>query len=55
MNYEFPDALRGSYGEPLGTCSETTPGSGVFVRKFANATVSMDCNTFVGSIVPGTQ
>ena len=38
------------FGEPLGVCAETAPGSGVFAREWAGATVQFDCNAGHGSI-----
>ena len=36
---------------PLGLCRETVPGvSGVFVREFEHANVSMDCGKWEGRI-----
>ena len=35
---------------PSGTCRETGPDSGVFVRSYTKAEVTMDCNTFVANI-----
>jgi hypothetical protein len=49
--YDFPAALNADYGEPLGLCSETAAGSGVFTREWSKASVSMDCNTWTPSIV----
>ena len=49
------------YGTPSGLCKETRapafrgtyhPGSGVFVRQWSNATVTMDCNEWEGTIAP---
>jgi hypothetical protein len=48
--YEYPDALNADYGEPLGLCSETASGSGVFVREWSKATVQMDCTTWTPTI-----
>ena len=48
--YEFPPELNGDYGEPLGLCSETVAGSGIFVREWTKATLQMDCNSWVPSI-----
>ena len=50
--YEFPDALRADYGAPLARCAETGAGTGVFTRAWSKATVTIDCNTLEGSIVP---
>lgn len=41
-----PAALDQNFGEPLGVCHETSVGSHVFTRKWTEATVSLDCNTF---------
>ena len=49
-HYAFPDALKGNYGQPLNLCSETAPNSGVFTREWSNAKISMDCNTYVGTV-----
>jgi hypothetical protein len=38
------------FGVPLATCSETSPGSGVFTREWEQATVSWDCNAQHGKI-----
>jgi len=47
----FPDELAQDYGEPLGLCEETVPGkSGIFKRSWTKSIVTVDCNTFVGSI-----
>jgi len=45
-----PRALDMDYGEPVEACSETAQGSGVFKRKWTKAEVSVDCNTWVGSV-----
>lgn len=50
LQYEFPAALTWDYGTPGGTCAETAPGSGIFTRQWSNATVTMDCNTWSGSV-----
>ena len=50
VEYEYPDALLSKYGAPLGVCAETSHGSGVFVREFANAKASMDCNSWTGNV-----
>jgi len=50
IEYEFPAALKADYGVPLGTCSETGPGTGVFTRSYTNAKAQMDCNTWTGSV-----
>jgi hypothetical protein len=38
------------YGAPVGECTETT--SGVFEREWSKATVTMDCNSWNGTITP---
>jgi hypothetical protein len=43
--YDYPSQLSLDYGEPLGLCAETAPGSGVFSREWSKSTVTMDCNT----------
>ena len=48
--YAYPTELNGDYGEPLGLCSETATGSGVFTREFTKSTVQMDCNTYTPQI-----
>jgi hypothetical protein len=49
--YPRPPQLDVDYGVPTSTCSETVPGqSGVFVRSYSNAAVSMDCNTYIANI-----
>ena len=43
-SYEHPPALAYDYGEPAEPiCHETSPGSGVFTRKWSKATVTLDC------------
>ena len=44
--YRRPAALDGDYGRPLGLCTETVPGSGVFTRRWSKATITFDCNTW---------
>lgn len=49
--YEYPaDLFNADYGEPVGICSETSPGCGVFVRDFTKSTVQMDCNTWTPTV-----
>ena len=48
--YEYPKELDGDYGEPLGLCTETAPGSGIFRRKWSNTNVTLDCNTWSADI-----
>ena len=50
QTYEYPDALNVDYGEPLGLCTETSVGSGVFTRDWSKATVQMDCNSWTPTI-----
>ena len=49
----FPNIpeLHADYGVPVGNCSEVGD-SGVFVREFSKASVSMDCNAWVGTVTP---
>ena len=47
-HYDLPGALFLDYGDPLGTCKETSPG--VFQRQFANAVAEFDTNTYQGSV-----
>ena len=49
-SYEVPEQINWDYGEPLGICEETDPGSGVFRREWTKATVQMNCNTWTPSI-----
>ena len=52
--YERPPALDRDYGEPLGLCAETQPGSRVFERRWTAArAVRFDCNSWVGTVEPG--
>ena len=49
-SFEYPAELfDADYGEPLGLCRETAPGSEVFVREWSRATVQMDCRTWTPS------
>lgn len=48
--YVVPDEINWDYGEPVGLCSETAPGSGVFTREWTKATFTMDCNTWTPTI-----
>jgi hypothetical protein len=46
-----PPALDVDYGEPVDEfCSETATGSGVFTREWSKVSVSMDCNTWTGTL-----
>ena len=50
--YQYPaEQFNADYGDPLGVCYETTPGSNVFVRNFTKSTVQMDCQTWVPTVV----
>lgn len=49
-DYVFPPQLQMDYGEPMGLCSETAPGSNVFARDWTKATVQMDCNKWEPTI-----
>jgi hypothetical protein len=41
-----PAFLDVDYGEPVGgVCAETGSGTGVFVRNYSRADVTMDCNS----------
>lgn len=49
--WKLPPQLRTEYGSPLGDFYETVPNaSGVFVRNFTRANVTVDCNSFTSSI-----
>lgn len=48
---DAPPALSLDYGDPIGTCAETAPGSGVFVRDFQRSTARFDTTTYTGTIV----
>jgi hypothetical protein len=51
LEFAFPDALNADVGEPTELCHETVPGSsGVFVRDWTKASVSMDCTTWTGTV-----
>ena len=55
QNYYFPPEFNADYGEPAvagpaGICKETAPQSGIFTREYSKASVSMDCNTWKGTI-----
>jgi hypothetical protein len=50
--YTRPPSLDVDYGTPTsGVCTETGASSGIFVRNYTRADVTMDCNTFTASIV----
>ena len=49
--YEYPaQQFNADYGDPLGVCSETAAGSGIFVRDFTKSTVQMDCSTWTPTV-----
>jgi hypothetical protein len=48
--YYFPPEFNVDYGVPAALCSETAPGSNVFVREYSKATVTMDCAAWKGQI-----
>ena len=50
-NYPAPPTFPHDFGEPLGLCGQSVPGSGVFVREWSRATVSMNCSSWQPSIV----
>merc|ERR1712032_928504 len=50
-----PAVLDSDFGTPLGLCSETSPGSGVFERNYTKAIIRMDCEVWKGTIVPVTS
>lgn len=50
-DWTFPTALSNDYGTPTsGLCTETAPGSAVFSREYTKASVTMDCNTWTGTV-----
>ena len=51
IRYHFPAELEADYGEPRGVCRETARGSGVFVREWSKAEVTLDCNHWNATIV----
>jgi hypothetical protein len=50
MGMDDGQLLNADYGEPVGLCAETAPGSGVFRRQWTRATVEMDCADWTASI-----
>ena len=52
--YERPPQLDADYGEPLGACEETVPGSSMrFIRPWTRAkAIEFDCNTWTGTVEP---
>lgn len=44
-----PSSLDVDYGDPLGFCSETSPGSQVWFRNFTKSDIVMDCSTFTAT------
>jgi hypothetical protein len=52
VEYEFPEPLTFDYGVPTGVCQETVPGqSGIFIREWTKANITINCNTFDFDIV----
>ena len=49
-DFQWPQELDIDFGEPLGLCAETAPGSGTFTREFEKATVQMSCETYEPTI-----
>ena len=45
-----PRELDRDYGEPLGTCKETAPGTGIFEREWSKASVQLDCGAWKGTV-----
>eukprot|EP00040_Diaphanoeca_grandis_P010883 m.55771 g.55771 ORF g.55771 m.55771 type:complete len:437 (-) comp22130_c0_seq1:171-1481(-) len=50
-----PAGMDTDYGVPLSTCSETSPGSGIFMREWSKASVSVDCTKWTGTIKMKSQ
>ena len=50
QQFERPPILDADFGDPAGLCTETAPGSGVFQREFAHATVQMNCSSWTPSV-----
>lgn len=48
--YQTPDELNWDFGTPMELCHETANGTGVFVREWTKATISMDCNVWEPNI-----
>jgi hypothetical protein len=50
-DWTFPAALNADYGVPTsGFCAETAPGSQVFTREYSQASVTMDCTAWKGTV-----
>jgi len=49
-SYEYPAQFDLDYGDALGICSETSPGSGIFTREFTKSTVQMNCSSYEPTI-----
>jgi hypothetical protein len=47
-----PPEVDVDYGEPLGFCAETAPGSGVWSREYTKYSVSLDCASFTATLTP---
>lgn len=50
QEYEYPSGFNEDYGDAIGICSETSPGSGIFTREFTKSTVQMNCSSYVPTI-----
>ena len=47
-----PPEVDVDYGEPLGFCAETAPGSSVWSREYTKYSVSLDCASFTATLAP---
>ena len=47
-SHELKSRNGGDYGTPKGICKETAPG--VFERGWTKAHVTLDCNTWTGTV-----
>jgi hypothetical protein len=47
-----PPEVDVDYGEPLGFCAETAPGSGVWSREYTKYSVALDCASFTATLTP---
>jgi hypothetical protein len=50
MDYTLPPEYAVDYGTPLDNCTESAAGSGIFVREWSKATVSINCATLQGQL-----
>lgn len=48
--YALPEQMNWDYGEPTEICKETGDKTGIFTRDWSKATISMNCNTWTGTI-----